>query len=503
MTRLTRTELPTFDKVDLAAAAITNRGEYGTVTDLSRLYGVSRPTVYEAKTTAEELLVRHFGGKITNATYMLVDDAQLKRAIVTLRAIAPNSLRAIEDVLPILYPPVDTPSYGIIQQIVVEAEKNAANFNVNSDLSRIHIGALDEMFSQGDPVFAGVDLETGYLFTLSLEEHRGGDDWEKILAQGKDQGLVLEIVVKDAARGIADGVNRIFPGAEQRDDCFHAHYEMGKRRLILERRAYGAMAREIEAQEKLDKAQREGGNTLNELDANLQAAKQKCLSAMATHDTFEQAMREVQEAMEFVDLQTGQIRTALGMRTAIESAANKMRTMSDEQCSKVGTYIFNRAPGLSLYMNEIAQQFDTLAAMRGVETSCLAAIIWRLVDDLRKGRRPWSRSEDEKHLIGAYHRFRQVAGKHADEIFAGVDAILKKRFRASSAIEGFNAALRPHLYVHKGASQGFLDLFRAHFNLRKRRWGARKGTSAHECLTGNHVEDWLSLLGFPPSKTLH
>ena len=154
-------------------------------------------------------------------------------------------------------------------------------------------------------------------------------------------------------------------------------------------------------------------------------------------------------------------------------------------------------------MNEIAQQFDTLAAMRGVETSCLAAIIWRLVDDLRKGRRPWSRSEDEKHLIGAYHRFRQVAGKHADEIFAGVDAILKKRFRASSAIEGFNAALRPHLYVHKGASQGFLDLFRAHFNLRKRRWGARKGTSAHECLTGNHVEDWLSLLGFPPSKTLH
>ena len=48
--------------------------------------------------------------------------------------------------------------------------------------------------------------------------------------------------------------------------------------------------------------------------------------------------------------------------------------------------------------------------------------------------------------------------------------MLHQRHRASSAIEGFNAALRPYLYVHKGATQGFLDLFRAWFNLRTRRW---------------------------------
>ena len=55
--------------------------------------------------------------------------------------------------------------------------------------------------------------------------------------------------------------------------------------------------------------------------------------------------------------------------------------------------------------------------------------------------------------------------------------MLHQRHRASSAIEGFNAALRPYLYVHKGATQGFLDLFRAWFNLRTRRWGRHKGTS--------------------------
>ena len=84
-----------------------------------------------------------------------------------------------------------------------------------------------------------------------------------------------------------------------------------------------------------------------------------------------------------------------------------------------------------------------------------------------------------------------------------VEEVLHQRHRASSAIEGFNAALRPYLYVHKGATQGFLDLFRAWFNLRTRRWGRHKGTSAHECLTGQRVHDWLTLLGCPPSPTLH
>ena len=297
MTRLARTDLPTSDKVELASAAISGQGNYGAMTALGELYDISRPTVYDAKATAEAILARHFESKITAATHILVDDAQIKRAIVALRAMSPNAIRPIEDMLPILYPSIHMPSYGVIHQILMEAEKNAAIFNGKADLSQIHIGALDEMFSQGDPVLAGIDLETGYLFSLSLEDGRNGADWEKILLQGKNQGLALEIVVKDAAKGIASGVNLAFPGAEQRDDCFHALYEMNNRRLILERSAYGAMSREFEAQEELDKAQQKGCDSSKKLETDLQVAQQKCLRAMEIHDAFEQAMREAQDAM--------------------------------------------------------------------------------------------------------------------------------------------------------------------------------------------------------------
>ena len=108
-----------------------------------------------------------------------------------------------------------------------------------------------------------------------------------------------------------------------------------------------------------------------------------------------------------------------------------------------------------------------------------------------------------RHLLGAYGALRDQLGPASALLLEAVEAVLHQRHRASSAIEGFNATLRPYLYVHQGATQGFLALFRAWFNLRTRRWGRHKGTSAHECLTGQRVHDWLTLLGYPPSPTLH
>ena len=67
------------------------------------------------------------------------------------------------------------------------------------------------MFSQGEPVLAGVDLDSGYLFGLSLSATRDGEAWAELLREGQAQGLGLSVVVKDAAKGIAAGVSEVFP----------------------------------------------------------------------------------------------------------------------------------------------------------------------------------------------------------------------------------------------------------------------------------------------------
>ncbi len=147
MTTLTRTGLTTAEKIECAASVLALQAQ-GDKTRLSEDYGVSRPTLYEVERSTHEVLKQHFesGGKVT----VVVDQAQLERSIVALRVIAPNSYRAIDALLPILYPDVQV-SYGHIHAVATEAGQNSRAHLDQVDLSASEAAALDELFSQGDP----------------------------------------------------------------------------------------------------------------------------------------------------------------------------------------------------------------------------------------------------------------------------------------------------------------------------------------------------------------
>ena len=117
---------------------------------------------------------------------------------------------------------------------------------------------------------------------------------------------------------------------------------------------------------------------------------------------------------------------------------------------------------------------------------------------------PWKRRHVTIEMAGAYYLLGiELDNTGITEITGKIEKFLQTRHMASSAIEGFNATLRTYLYARKGVNQGFLELFKAWYNLRERRCGLRKGISAYESLTGKRVNDWLTLLGFPPSKITH
>ena len=174
MTSLHRTPLTTSQKIEWVAKALAGQEDCGGIAGLSRSSGVSRPTVYAAKGAALEVLREHFEEPESDPTvWVKIDPAQVRRMVVALRVMAPNALGPIEDMIPIIYPGVRL-SYGKVQSIAAEAEAQAAAFK--ADLSGVRAGALDELFSQGEPVLAGVDLDHGYLFGLALRETRRGED---------------------------------------------------------------------------------------------------------------------------------------------------------------------------------------------------------------------------------------------------------------------------------------------------------------------------------------
>ena len=346
MTVLQRTDLTTSQKIQCAAAAVAGQHAHGSKTALSETYEISRPTVYAAGATAESVLRAHFEAPLLQgaAVDVRVDDAQLRRAVVALRVLAPNAIRPIEDLVPLLYPGVKV-SYGTIQQMLVEAEGRAARFNAQVSLGGVEAGALDEMFSQGEPVLAGVDLDGGYLFGLSLSPTRDGEAWAELLREGQAQGLGLSVVVKDAARGIAAGVSEVFPHAEQRDDCFHVLYEMNKARRRLERRAYAAIEREGEALGRLGKIRAYDKERRRKAKRALWSARRECAEAIERFDEFEAAMDTLRGALECVDLETGELHRPEHVQALIEQVAGRIESLGVGECAKLAKYLRNRAPG--------------------------------------------------------------------------------------------------------------------------------------------------------------
>ena len=190
------------------------------------------------------------------------------------------------------------------------------------------------------------------------------------------------------------------------------------------------------------------------------------------------------------------------MQADTEAVARVLQTIERDDCRKLSRYLHNRAAGLAAYADELYSQLTELAEHYGQQPVELAAIMIQLLDDLKARRKPWQQRQLQLHLVGAYQQLTQALGEQAGELFHHVQLLWQQRHRASSAIEGFNSSLRPYLYVHKSVSQGFLDLYRAYFNLRTRRWGRHRGTSAWQLLQQQQTDDWLTLLGYPPSHSL-
>ena len=109
MTRLHRTPLTLLEKIDCAARVVATLDKHGTISELSREFRISRPTLYEARDAASSVLEAHFKQTQGNPVYVLVDEAQLQRAIVVMRTTSPTSITGLilaDNILKLKLPPL-------------------------------------------------------------------------------------------------------------------------------------------------------------------------------------------------------------------------------------------------------------------------------------------------------------------------------------------------------------------------------------------------------------
>jgi hypothetical protein len=498
MSILNRTSLTSSDKLNLLSKTVGCQ-PYGSISSLADEFGISRKTLYQTQNAAKQALQSLVSETDESdiITTVGVDADQLRRTIVALSCTAPVSIRAIEEQLPLIYPGCKA-SYGYIQGVIIEAQQNAALFNQRVCLSNIRNIAVDEMFSQGKPVLAGIDLDSGFLCSLSLEASRDGATWATVLEQAKSQGMSPDCVVKDGATGIAKGVAMVFPDTQQRDDAFHALYITGKAVRKAERKAYRYIEKEASALKKLRQTAPADEHEYQQAIEKAAGYEHKCQAVIEEYESAAKGLSYLHTALKSVCFISGEI---ISEQMAVERlmlAVRCLRQSRETDCHDAARYLENRLQGLTLATRTL---HDRLQGIIGQYTQTQVELACRLVERQRGfGKlRNWQKNEVIQEMAYCYRQLQQCSDD-SDELLSIIAQFLSTRHRASSAIEGFNATLRSYLYVRKGVSQGFLALFQAWHNLRERRWGKHKGTSVYQSLTGKPVDDWLTLLGFPPSR---
>lgn len=497
MTTLTKTNLSTPLKVHCAANAIACQVKHGAATDLSDAFGISRPTFYKLRETAEQVLTEHFD---TPANPRIELSEQLiKRTIVALRAIAPNSIRAIEDLLPIIYPGFKM-SYGSIWKVCHDAEITATLRNKMEDLTSIKHVALDELYSQGSPVLGGVDLDSGYIFSLSLRESRGSADWCEVLNEAKEKGLDVDISVQDAASGISNSLGKVFPEAEKRDDCFHVLYIISNITSGLEAKAYRKIREEQLLKDKLKEAGFDQLTKRQSISKRLASLKVKVAAAINKYDYFNRALELVKSAFDFCSPYSLKLRTEEYAIKALKEAVIIIEHTDYWDKRKIASYLKNRIDGLLLTTKFCRERLEALYDSYGEkEVNLASALVW-FHQRMQATDQRISRNNLFEHFSAAYQILKATLGiSKTKDLIQDVVQVLKTRYRASSAIESVNSSLRPYLYCRKSVSQSYLELYRFYYNRKTRRWGDRKGSSAFEEMTGVKISDWLSSLGY----TLH
>jgi hypothetical protein len=223
-----------------------------TVSELARQHEVSRKFLYQQAHTAEEALSQAFAPSPPPDNvlfYLPVTKAWLRQLVLALVLICHSSCRGVVELLRDLFD--YRISLGTVHNIVHSAVAQAQRINQQYNLSRILVGAHDEIFQAADPVLVGVDTASTFCYLLSLEDHRDADTWGVRLLELVDRGFAPEATIADFASGLRAGHEEALPGVPCRGDVFHALYEVGPLVRYLENRAYEA----IDARTKLERKQ--------------------------------------------------------------------------------------------------------------------------------------------------------------------------------------------------------------------------------------------------------
>jgi hypothetical protein len=375
---------------------------------------------------------------------------------------------------------------GTVHKIVHSAVPEAGRISQHYDLSRIHIGLLDEIFQASDPVLVGVDAASTFCFLLSREAQRDAETWGIRLLELVDRGFAPEATLADFALGLRAGHREALPGRPCRGDVFHALYDVGPLVRYLENRAYEAIDVRATLERKQATAERRRGRRDRGLSNKLASARSAEAKAIALADEIALLARWLRDDILSVAGPESAVRRDLfdfvvaelrGRESACPHRIRPVRTLLENQRDNLLAFAVDLDRDLTRLAHE--WQISVTTVREVLEVQSLAT--W----DPKRWRREAALRET---LRGRYHGVCAAVQERCDRVVG-----------ASSLVENLNSRLRGYFFLRRQLGKDSLRLLQ--FFLNHRRYlrsddPGRVGKSPAELLTGERHAHWLELLGY-------
>jgi len=453
---------------------------------LAREHGVSRKFLYAQAAKANAALDDAFDPPPDDDEVLFhlpVTKAWIHQLALALILICHSSFRGVQELLADLFDYHDL-SLGSIHNLVRDAVAAARAVHENEDLSRVRVGAHDEIFQAGKPVLVGMDVNSTYCYLLAAEAHRDETAWGAHLLDCEAKGLRPDYTVADFGSGLRAGQKAAWPDTPCHGDVFHAERELGRLAVYLDNRACGAIAAREKLERKMARARsRNQGQTLSKRLALARQAEEKLvaladdvrlLAAWIKDDILAAAGPCREERAALYDWVVEELRSR--------------ETLCSHRITPARRLLENQREALLAFAGIQDGRFAALAARLEVEPYLVHAVA-ELQSLDRNRPHYWQRRERLAHALR--HRF------HAVE--TGVKRIQAETVRASSVVENLNSRLRNYFFLRRRVGPEYLELLR--FFLNHRRFlrsdrPERVGKSPRELLDGEPHAHWLELLGY-------
>ena len=460
-------------RIDVALQMLDPGREWGLVSELACLHGVSRTLLYEIRDRARqaigEALYPRAAGRPAQNSELRVDKAFIDRTIAILSMLK-GSVRDIRLGLDLILGVKR--SVGYISQTLRAAGEQAMAYNVRITVPLPILGEADEIFQRRKPCLTVVDERSFLVLNLTPAESRDATTWGVTYLELVERGLQFHDLACDGGTGLRAGVREAQLAIPLRPDLFHLLQEAQRLTQRLEGRAYQAMetaerARRAEREARAPKRRR--GRPLK-VRVPLPQAEAAEAQALALYDLWRWLLAEIRQALEPVTA-TGRLVSVEETKATLATALTLLRELNHPDITAFADDLEKKIPQLIAPLEWLEQQLAPLFQNLDSETESLILWAWQ------------HRQELDLNIASDFPQALQPLVKRAWQV-------LSLFHRSSSLAESLHSWLRPYLQIHRGMPQWLLPLLQLFWNHHSFERGKRAGSSPLQ-LAG--VEDAPSL----------